>query len=107
MYLVRREATLWYQSGNLVKTIEEDIYSYKNNKSYIFNVPAAVMDNSFFGLGEKPVFAYNLEKAVNILHSSDLKVYPVTTVFLTIFSVTSAGDVKKIDDKTFLIRLNE
>jgi len=107
VHLVRREATLWCQSGNLVKTIEEDIYSYKNKECYIFNVPAAVMDNSFFGLGEKPVFAYNLEKAVNILHSSDLKVYPVTTVFLTDFSVTSAGDVKKIDDKTFLIRLNE
>ncbi len=107
IHLVRREATLWYQSGNLVKTIEEDIYSYKNNECYIFNVPAAVMDNSFFGLGEKPVFAYNLEKAVNIIHGSDLKVYPVTTVFLTNFSVTSAGDVKKIDDKTFLIQLNE
>ncbi len=107
MYLVRREATLWYQSGNLVKTIEEDIYSYKNNESYIFNVPAAVMDNSFFGLGEKPVFAYNLEKAVNIIHGSDLRVYPVTTVFLTDFSVIPAGTIKKIDDKTFFIRLNE
>jgi hypothetical protein len=32
IHLVRREATLWYQSGNLVKTIEEDIYSYKNNE---------------------------------------------------------------------------
>ncbi|MEQ8187239.1 MAG: hypothetical protein ABRQ39_04650, partial [Candidatus Eremiobacterota bacterium] len=107
IYLVRREATLWYQSGNLVKTIEEDIYSYKAGECYIFNVPAAVMDNSFFGIGEKPVFAYNLEKAVHIIHSSNISVYPVTTVFLTDFSVTSAGDVKKIDDKTFFITLNE
>ncbi|MEQ8171908.1 MAG: hypothetical protein ABRQ38_23655, partial [Candidatus Eremiobacterota bacterium] len=107
IHLVRREATLWYQSGNLVKTIEEDIYSYKDREYYIVNVPAAVMDNSFFGLGEKPVFAYNLEKAVNIIHRSHVRVYPVTTVFLMDFSVTSAGDVKKIDDKTFLIELNE
>jgi len=107
IYLVKREASLWYLSGNLVKTIVEDIYSYKDGEYYILNVPAGILDNSFFGLGEKPVFAYNLEKAINIIYRSQLSVYPVTTVFLLDFLDGRTGEIKKIDNKTFLIKLNK
>ena len=107
IYLLRKEACLWNSSGKLVKTITEDIYSYSKDREtfYIFNLPAALLDSDFFSSGEKPVFAYNIEKAVNTIYSSKLYIYPVTTVFL--LNIDGGCEILKTGENKFLLKLDE
>jgi hypothetical protein len=106
--LLRHEARLWVESGRVAASILDDLHrqTRAETPTYVLMVPAGIVADEGLGLGEKPVFAYNLEKAVRIVYGSTASIQPIATVFLR-NSAEGGGTVEKLDDHRLRITLDD
>ncbi len=108
VFVLRREARLWESSGRVAATILEDLHRHCGEEGRVFAamVPAGIVDDGPLGLGEKPVFAFNLQKALNLTYRSRARVRPVASVFLRNQEL-GAGTAVRLDDRHVRIVLDE
>lgn len=104
-----REGIFWRKASEIsertLKSVLHHIKDKRNERIFLVNVPSAYLPAS--AVGEKPIFAYNLELALVTKSGKNLKAVPVVVNHLLLLdSKPEISSMKRLKYACFLVECN-